>query len=100
MITIIFRMRIKEGKEEEALATLITMTEAVEAEEPNTAAYLFHRSQEDPFEVVLFESYPDDTALQHHMKTPHMGEMRAHLAELFDTSQIKVERLDRIGGFA
>ncbi len=100
MVSIIFRMKIKEGKEEEALAELRKMTDAVEANEPGTLAYLFLRSQEDPSEVVLFESYADDAAFQNHMQTPHMGEMRANLPELFDTSQIKVERLDRVGGFA
>ena len=99
MVSLIFRMKMKEGKEEQALATLRALTEAMEAQEPNTLAYLFHRSQEDPSEVVLFESYVDDAAFQHHMQTPHMGEMRANLADLFDTSQIKMERLDRVGGF-
>lgn len=99
MITIIFRMKMKEGKEEEALAGLRKMTEAVEAEEPNATAYLFMRPQEDPLEVVLFESYADDAAFQNHMQTPHMGVFREKLAGLFDTSQIKVDRLDRVGGF-
>ena len=76
------------------------MTDAVEAEEPNTVAYLFLRSQEDPLEVVLFESYADDAAFQNHMQTPHMAKFRSGIGDLFDTSQIKVERLDRVGGFA
>lgn len=99
MITIIFRMKMQEGKEEEALAGLRKMTEAVEAEEPNAAAYLFMRPQDDPLEVVLFESYADDAAFKNHMQTPHMAAFRDKLADLFDTSHIKVDRLDRVSGF-
>ncbi len=99
MVTIIFRMKIKDGKEEQALERLCTMAEAVQANEPSALAYVFHRSQQDPSEIVLFERYADDSALQAHMQTPHMGELRAQLDELFDTSQMKVERLERVAGF-
>ena len=99
MITIIFRTKIKEGKEEEALAELRKMADAVKAEEPGVVAYLCHRSQADPSEIIFFETYDDDEAFQAHSKTPHMGEMRAGFGELFDLSQVKVERLDQIAGF-
>ena len=33
------------------------------------------------------------------MQTPHMGELRAAFGELFDTSQVKLERLDEVAGF-
>lgn len=100
MITIIFRTKIKEGKEEEALAQLRKMADSVQAQEPGALAYLCHRSQADPSEIIFFEMYADDDAFQAHSQTPHMGEMRAGFGELFDLSQVKVERLDQIAGFA
>ena len=100
MVTIIFRMKIKEGKDEQALESLRQMVDSVQAQEPGALAYIFHRSQQDPSELVLFEVYADDDAFQAHMQTPHMGELRASLPELFDTSQMKAERLDRVAGFA
>ena len=100
MVTIIFRMKTKEGKEEQTLDRLRKMAEAVEAQEPGALAYLFHRSQEDPSELVLFEIYMDDAALQSHMRTAHMSELRGSLSDLVDTSQMKAERLDRVAGFA
>lgn len=100
MVTIVFRAKMKEGKEDEALEQLRKMTETVEAEEKSTLAYIFHRSIDNPSEVVLFEAYEDDAALQAHTKTPHMAKLRTAFAELFDLSEIKVERLERVGGFA
>jgi quinol monooxygenase YgiN len=100
MVTIIFRMKVKDGKEEETLERMTKMAEAVEAQEPGALAYLFHRSQQDPSELVLFESYQDDAAFQSHMQTAHMGELQASLSDLVDTTQMKVERLDRVAGFA
>ena len=74
------------------------MAEAVEANEPGVLAYVLHRSQDAPMQVVLFESYVDDDAFQAHMKTPHMAAFQASIAEVFDTSEIQVTRLDRIAG--
>jgi len=99
MVTIIFRMKIKDGKEDEALDRLRKMCDAVEANELKTLAYVFHQAKDNPSEVVLFEHYVDDEALQAHMRTPHMGELRASLDEFFDLSQVKAERLERVGGF-
>ena len=99
MVTILFRMKMKNGKEEPALASLRMMAETVSASERDTLAYVFHRSQEDAAEVVLYEAYPDEAALQAHVRSPHMAEFQTSVAELFDTSAIKVDALKRIVGF-
>lgn len=98
MLTNIFRVKIKDGKEEEALAKVTAMAEAVQANEPGTLAYVVHRNQKDPSEIVIFERYADAAALESHGKTAHMGAMRENFAEIFDTASIKIERLDRIAG--
>ena len=100
MVTVIFRMRIKDGKESEAVEALTKMAAAVEANEPGTAAYACHRMVDDPSQVVFFEVYADDAALQNHTQTPHMGEFRAAFGALFDPSTVEIERLERIGGYA
>ncbi|MDP3767888.1 MAG: antibiotic biosynthesis monooxygenase family protein [Dehalococcoidia bacterium] len=99
MVTIIFRMKAKEGKEDEAVARLRKMAEAVEAQEPETLAYVFHQSKQDPTELVLFEVYTNDDALQRHTRTEHMAELRNGLDAVADLSQVKAERLDRVAGF-
>ena len=98
MISLIFRMKIKDGKETEALAELEKMASAVEASEPGVLAYAFHRLVDDPMQLVLFESYADDEAFQAHMKTPHMAAFQGSISEAFDTSEIEVTRLERIAG--
>ena len=98
MITVLFRMKIRDGKDEEALAKVTALAEAVQANEPGTLAYIVHRSQEDPSEIVIFEHYADDAALKSHGHTAHMGAMRENFADSFDPAGIEVERLARIGG--
>ncbi|MCH8160590.1 MAG: antibiotic biosynthesis monooxygenase [Chloroflexi bacterium] len=98
MVTIIARMKIREGKEEEALAKVTAMAEAVQANEPGALAYIVHRNQEDPSEIVFFELYADDAAFESHGQTAHMGAMRENFVEIFDPASLKIERLDRIAG--
>lgn len=100
MVAVIFRVKMKPGKEEEALAQFRQMVESVEKNEPGTLVYAFHRLQDDPSEIVFWEAYADDAAFKNHMSTPHMGAMRAAFGELFDTTTVKLERLDRVAGFA
>lgn len=100
MVTVIFRAKMREGKEDEALAAMRKMVEAVQAKEPGALLYVFHRLNDDPKEIVFFETYEDDAAFQTHTATPHMNELRAAFAGLFDTSTVKVERLERVAGFA
>jgi quinol monooxygenase YgiN len=99
MVSVIFRVKMKPGKEEEALAQFRQMVESVQANEPGTLMYAFHRLQGDPAEIVFWEAYADDAAFKAHAATPHMAEMRAAFGELFDTSTVKLERLDRVAGF-
>ncbi len=100
MVTIIFRMRIKDGKEDEAIAALEKMCAAVDEKEPGTLAYVFHRLPDDANQLVLYESYVDDGDLQAHIQSPHFVELlRGATAEFFDTTNIEVTRLDRVAGF-
>ncbi len=98
MITVLFRMKMRDGKEEEALAKVTALAEAVQANEPGTLAYVVHRSQENPSEVVFFERYADGAAQEAHAKSEHMGAMRENFAEIFDPASIKIEQLDHIAG--
>ena len=98
MITIIARMKFKDGKEDEALSKVKTMAEAVAANEPGAIAYLVHRNQKDPSEIIFFELYEDAAASEAHGKTAHMAAMRESFAEIFDPATFKVEILERVGG--
>ena len=99
MVNVIFRARMKPGKEDEALAKMSAMALSVQANEPGALVYAFHRPQDDPSELVFWESYADDDAFKTHAGTAHMSDMRAAFADLFDTSTVKLERLERVAGF-
>jgi quinol monooxygenase YgiN len=99
MVTILARLTMLEGKEDEALEHCRKMAGAVEANEPNATAYVCHRSLDNPLEILFFEVYTDGDTLKAHGETAHMGEFRSRLPELFDLSKVKIERLDRAGGF-
>ncbi len=100
METIIARFKVQAGKEEEALKQAQQLAESVQAEEPGALAYLVHRPADDPSEIVFFEVYEDAAVLAAHGQTSHMAKMRASFGELFDVAQVKIERLERVGGFA
>ncbi len=99
METVIARIKIQDGKEDEALAQLKKLAASVESEEAGALAYICHRSQDDPSEIVFFELYVDSNASQAHRRASHMSEFGAAFSDLFDVSQVKIERLDRLAGF-
>jgi quinol monooxygenase YgiN len=100
MVTVIARMKMKEGKEDDAVRSVTKMAEAVAKNEPGALAYVAHRSVDNPSEIIFFEVYQDEDAFKAHRQTPHMGEMGASFAELFDVSTLKIERLERLAGAA
>ena len=99
METVIARLKIKDGKEDEALKKLETMAGAVEQNEPNALAYAVHRMKDDPSQIVFFELYEDGETLRSHNRTDHMKAFQENFGDIFDVSQIKIERLERVGGF-
>ena len=98
MNTVIARIKIKEGKKDEAVAALEKMAAGVSEKEPGTLAYVIHRSVDDPSEVVFFEVYSDDEASKSHTTGEPMKAFQSGFADIFDVSQVKIERLERIGG--
>ena len=98
MNTIIARIKIKDGKEDEAIAALKKMADGVEANEPGTLAYVIHRSIDDPSEIVFFELYQDDEAAKAHSGGESMKAFQSGFADIFDVAQVKIERLNRVAG--
>jgi quinol monooxygenase YgiN len=99
MITILARIKVKPGNEAEAEQAASDMAAAVEANEPGALAYLMHRNQKDPTDIIVVEVYADDEAFSAHGQTAHMAALRSTLARVADLSAIKIERLERFAGF-
>ena len=98
LITQIVKFKIIEGQEDTAVELLKTLTAGVEKEEPDVLAYIAHRSQKDPSEVVFFEVYKDQAAVTAHGATAHMAELRQKFATTF-VPPLDIVQLDRVGGF-
>jgi len=97
-ITQIVKFKLKAGNEDAAIKLLQTMTAAVEKEEPGVLAYIAHRSKKDPSEVVFFEVYKDQAAVDAHGTTAHMNEMRTQFMNVF-VPPLDLQPLDKVSGF-
>lgn len=99
MIVMLARFRVKDGKENEALEAARTMVQRVREAEPGCLAYLCHRSQAEPSDLVWYEVYEDPAALTAHGGSEHMQAFRQRLPDIVDVTQVKLEMLERVEGF-
>lgn len=97
--------RIDPAKETEAIAALTELAKAVQEKEPGVLAYIPHRVNSDPTQIMFFEVYADEAAMKNHGQQPHLAKLR----ELFQSGVFKpfaegkpveVVKLDRIAGFS
>jgi len=99
MITQIAKLKLQEGKADDAVPLLEELCAAVEENEPGVLAYICHRGQKDSNEVVFFEIYKDADALKAHGGTPHLRKLFQAYTMLFE-GRPEIIKLDRVGGFA
>jgi quinol monooxygenase YgiN len=105
MITQTAAFRIDPAREADAIAALTELAKAVEEKEPGVLAYIPHRVASDPTQVVFFEVYADEAAMQAHGQQPHLAKLREHFgAGLFkpyaEGKFVEIVKLDRIAGFS
>ena len=99
LVSQIVKFKINMENEDGAIKALQELTKGVEDNEPGVLTYIAHRSKNDPSEVVFFEIYKDEQAVQAHNGTPHMNAMRAGFMENFQPP-LDVQPLERVSGFA
>ncbi len=84
MITLIAKIKAKQGSEADLEAALSALVEKVGAEE-GTLEYVLNKSLSDPCQFVVFEVYKDKEALDYHGTTDYfaaaMKETGAYVAE-------------------
>ena len=66
MITIVAKMRIKADKTADAEKALLDMVEYVRANEPGTLRYMLHRGIGDASQLLMYEQYADQAAVDAH----------------------------------
>src|ERR1700681_3529733 len=83
-ITLIARIKAKQGSEGQLEEAFHDMIKKVRAEEPGCQAYVLHKSNQDPTQFVWYEVYADQAAFDGHRKTPHMRELGGRIKDLLD----------------
>lgn len=73
-MVVVVGLKVKSGKEKELENAMRDMSAKVESEE-GTLAYVFHRSQHNPCEFLMYEKYKDKAAFDHHSATPYFKEL-------------------------
>ena len=68
MITIMFRVTIKPGREDECAALLKDVTASTRAEDDGCINYTFFRRGDDPRQLVLLEQWRDQPSLIAHLE--------------------------------
>ncbi|MDO8614743.1 MAG: putative quinol monooxygenase [Dehalococcoidia bacterium] len=99
MITMLARFEMLQGKEDEALAAVSVMAEAVKAHEPGALLFTVSQGQVNPLEIYIYEVYKDQEAFDAHRKTAHMREFQAAFGQTLDRASFNVEMLKQVAGF-
>ena len=81
MMSLVAKLTIKEGKEQDFIDAMKDVVPAVR-EEPGNHAYIMNRSKENPRMFVFYEEYTDKAAFDAHRK--HLGELGVDLAAILD----------------
>jgi quinol monooxygenase YgiN len=83
-VTLIARIKAKEGSQDQLEAAFHDMIKKVRAAEPGCQAYILHKANDDPTQFVWYETYADQAAFDNHRKTDHMKEMGQRIANLLE----------------
>ena len=97
MLTIVAKMKIKSGRDGEAEAAVQEMIDYVRRAEPGTLRYVLHRSIGDPTQLLIYEQYADQAAVDTHGTSDRIQTLFATLAPLLD-GQPSIEMFEEIGG--
>lgn len=96
MRTVTAQFTILPGKEAEAEAAIKKVVEGVDKNEPGAVAYFWHRAIKDPSQVLVFEIWRDDAAVEAHRDTPYLTEFQSFFGTVFDPASVKLTRYERI----
>ena len=95
-ITILVRVKVKAGKEEEFYALAAEAVKSTRAKDDGCITYIYHQHAEDARDFFLYEQWRDQEALQAHLNRliqeygpAREGELvPAAIRDLWDTVQI------------
>ncbi len=79
MLTVVARIHVKVGREQEFIEAMRGIAPQVR-EEPGNHAYVVHQAKDDPGTFLVYEQYADPEALEAHRR--HLKEIGGALREL------------------
>jgi quinol monooxygenase YgiN len=92
------RFNVQPGKEAEAEAAMTSLAEQVAANEPGALTYLWHRNRKEPNQILVFEVYKDEAAVEQHRTSQYLADFQKHFGPVFDPASVKIERFERFAG--
>ena len=96
MLSVIAKLTVQAGKEDEFKAAGAEMVAAVKANEAGrTLMYTLTQSKKEPTEFYFIEKYADQDAVDAHGKTPHMAAFGGKIGALL-AGRPAIIRLDEI----
>ena len=95
LLTVIARMRAKEGKEQELRDALVALVEPT-SKEKGCVNYDLHQGVEDPRWFFFYENWDSADDLDAHLAAPHLVEFAGRLDDLLDEGGLVIERVRRI----
>ncbi len=97
MITVVARIKVRSGCEADAERALLDMIEYVRASEPGTLRYTLHRAIGNPTQLLMYEQYADQAALDAHGTSTRIQQLFGTLGPLLD-GQPSIELFTAVGG--
>ncbi len=94
MLGLIAKLKIREGRMDEALDLFKGLVADVRKEE-GTLSYTVNRDTADPNVIVVLERYRDAEALTAHSSTPHFAAFSKRIAGLID-GQMEMSILEEV----
>ena len=87
-VTYFVRMVAKEGQADAVLELLLENPRRIEAGEPGNLAFAVHRSNQDPNEFWLYETWESEEAVEAHESGKAFQSYKEHLRPLVDPDSV------------
>ncbi|AKL96911.1 hypothetical protein CACET_c34680 [Clostridium aceticum] len=92
MVSLIAKITAIPGKETQLMEAITNLTK-ITREETGCITYIPHVSVENTAEIIIFEQYVDEAALQYHASSPHFNAVFAERSGELLSKPIEVTML-------
>jgi quinol monooxygenase YgiN len=97
MTTVIAKLKVKAGSEQQFREAADEMITQVKTKEPGTLRYILHRSTSDAGEFLFYEIYEDQAALAAHSSSEAMQQFFGAIGGLLE-GRPEISMYEEVGG--